>query len=80
MHPDKMKQIPEYLAFLAEVQPDHVVVGDTGVIYLLQEYDLPYIYDAQTLVTNARQINFGRKRVRSVRFWLGKCRLKKCSI
>lgn len=62
MHPDKMKQIPEYLAFLAEVQPDHVVVGDTGVIYLLQEYDLPYIYDAQTLVTNARQINFWQKK------------------
>ncbi|MBO0455022.1 peptidase U32 family protein [Candidatus Enterococcus murrayae] len=62
MHPDKMKQIPEYLTFLAEVKPDHVVVGDTGVIYLLQEYDLPYIYDAETLVTNARQINFWQKK------------------
>lgn len=62
MHPEKMKQIPEYLAFLAEVQPDHVVVGDTGVIFLLQEYDLPYIYDAETLVTNARQINFWHKK------------------
>ncbi|MDT2596711.1 U32 family peptidase [Enterococcus dongliensis] len=62
MHTDKMKKIPEYLAFLAEVQPDNVVVGDTGVIYLLQEYDLPYIYDAETLVTNARQINFWQKR------------------
>lgn len=62
MHPDKMKKIPEYLTFLAEVKPDHVVVGDTGVIYLLQEYDLPYIYDAETLVTNARQINFWQKK------------------
>ena len=62
MHPDKMKKIPEYLAFLADVKPDHVVVGDTGVIYLLQEYDLPYIYDAETLVTNARQINFFQKK------------------
>ena len=62
MHPDKMKKIPEYLAFLADVKPDHVVVGDTGVIYLLQEYDLPYIYDAETLVTNARQINFWQKK------------------
>lgn len=62
MHPDKMKKIPEYLAFLSEVGPDHVVVGDTGVIYLLQEYDLPYIYDAETLVTNARQINFWQKK------------------
>lgn len=62
MHPDKMKKIPEYLAFLVDVKPDHVVVGDTGVIYLLQEYDLPYIYDAETLVTNARQINFWQKK------------------
>lgn len=62
MHPGKMKKIPEYLAFLAQAQPDHVVVGDTGVIYLLQEYDLPYIYDAETLVTNARQINFWQKK------------------
>lgn len=62
MHPDKMKKIPEYLAFLADVKPDHVVVGDTGVIYLLQEYDLPYIYDAETLVTNAREINFWQKK------------------
>lgn len=62
MHPDKMKKIPEYLAFLSEVKPDHVVVGDTGVIYLLQQYDLPYIYDAETLVTNARQINFWQKK------------------
>lgn len=62
MHPDKMKKIPEYLTFLSEVKPDHVVVGDTGVIYLLQQYDLPYIYDAETLVTNARQINFWQKK------------------
>ncbi|MBM7712261.1 peptidase U32 family protein [Enterococcus xiangfangensis] len=62
MHPDKMKLVPEYLAFLAEVKPDHLVVGDTGVIYLLQEYDLSYIYDAETLVTNARQINFWQKK------------------
>ena len=32
------------------------------MIYLLQEYDLPYIYDAETLVTNARQINFWQKK------------------
>lgn len=63
MHPDKMKLVPEYLAFLAEVKPDQLVVGDTGVIYLLQKYDeLPYIYDAETLVTNARQINFWQKK------------------
>lgn len=62
MHPDKMKKIPEYLDFLAEVKPDNIVVGDTGVIFLLQNYDLSYIYDAETLVTNARQINFWHKK------------------
>ncbi|GAA2902492.1 U32 family peptidase [Enterococcus pseudoavium] len=62
MHPEKMKKIPEYLAFLMDAKPDHLVVGDTGVIYLLKDYDLPYIYDAETLVTNARQINFWQKK------------------
>lgn len=64
MHPEKMKAVPEYLAFLAEIKPDRLVVGDTGVIYLLRKGNnqLPYIYDAQTLVTNARQINFWQEK------------------
>ncbi|GCF94586.1 peptidase U32 [Enterococcus florum] len=64
MHPDKMKAIPEYLEFLAACRPDRVVVGDTGVIYLLRKgnYQLPFIYDAEILVTNARQINFWQKK------------------
>ncbi|WP_159723280.1 peptidase U32 family protein [Enterococcus sp. CSURQ0835] len=64
MHPEKMKQVPAYLEFLAQVKPDRLVVGDTGVIYLLRqhEYGLPFIYDAETLVTNARQINFWQQK------------------
>lgn len=64
MHPDKMKEIPEYLAFLDEINVDRILVGDPGVIYVLQKngYQLPYVYDGETLVTSARQINFwGRK-------------------
>lgn len=64
MHPEKMSLIPEYLDFLVEIKADQVVVGDTGVIFVLQRdnYELPYIYDAQTLVTSSRQINFWGKR------------------
>lgn len=64
MHPDKMKEIPEYLAFLNEIKVDRILVGDPGVIYVLQKMGnpLPYVYDGETLVTSARQINFwGRK-------------------
>ncbi|MGM0214259.1 peptidase U32 family protein [Enterococcus sp. AZ109] len=64
MHPDRMKKVPEYLDFLAVCQPDRIVVGDTGVIHVLRKgnYDLPFIYDAEILVTNARQINFWQKK------------------
>lgn len=64
MHPEKMVLIPEYLDFLVAIKADQVAVGDTGVIFVLQRdgYDLPYIYDAQTLVTSSRQINFWGKR------------------
>lgn len=64
MHPEKMLLIPEYLAFLEAIKVDHIAVGDTGVIFVLQRdgYQLPYIYDAQMLVTSSRQINFWAKR------------------
>lgn len=64
MHQDKMNAVPEYLQFLADLKVDRITVGDTGVIFVLQRdnYQLPYIYDAQTLVTSARQINFWAKR------------------
>ena len=60
MHPDKMLLIPEYLDFLGSIQVDELVVGDPGVIHVLRRdnYSLPYIYDAATMVTSSRQINF----------------------
>ncbi|BAL62792.1 peptidase U32 family protein [Melissococcus plutonius] len=64
MHPDKMKNISEYLEFLQNIQVDQLTVGDPGVIFIMQrdEIKIPYIYDGATLVTNARQINFWGKR------------------
>lgn len=64
MHPEKMQSIVEYLYFLEKIQIDQIVVGDPGVIYVIQQNNikLPYIYDAQTMVTSARQINFWAKR------------------
>lgn len=65
MHPEKMKKIPEYLAFLDEINVDKISVGDAGVVYLLNkhpEWQLPFVYDGETLVTSARQINFWAKK------------------
>ncbi|MCH4177126.1 MAG: U32 family peptidase [Streptococcaceae bacterium] len=63
MHPDKMKEIPEYLNFLTQIGVDRITVGDTGVIFVINrdQLDLPFIYDASTMVTSARQINFWAK-------------------
>lgn len=64
MHPEKMEKIPEFLTFLSQIGVDDITVGDPGVIYVLKkgEYNLPYIYDAQTMVTSSKQINFWSKR------------------
>lgn len=65
IHPEKMKQVPEYLRFLKEINVDVITVGDTGIIYTMKknpELRIPYIYDAETLVTSARQINFWAKK------------------
>lgn len=64
MHPEKMLQIPAYLAFLKEAQVDQITLGDPGIVYVMQTQDLeiPYLYDAETLVTSARQVNFWSKR------------------
>ncbi|MDR2465718.1 MAG: U32 family peptidase [Streptococcaceae bacterium] len=64
MHPQKMRGIQSYLAFLQDSQVDFIVVGDTGLIHVLTRddaFNLPFIYDASTLVTNSRQINFWGK-------------------
>lgn len=64
MHPEKMLIIKEYLEFLVSINVDQITVGDTGVIHVIKknQLDLPFIYDAHTLVTSARQINFWGKR------------------
>lgn len=64
MHPEAMKQLPEYLDFLKEQKVDQITVGDAGVIFVLQrdQYRIPYIYDGETLVTSSRQINFWAKK------------------
>lgn len=64
MHPEKMLIIKEYLEFLVSINVDQITVGDTGVIHVIKKnaFNLPFIYDAHTLVTSARQINFWGKR------------------
>ncbi|WP_308780837.1 peptidase U32 family protein [Lactococcus hodotermopsidis] len=60
MHPEKMATITKYLDFLQAIKVNHITVGDAGVIFVLERdhYKLPYIYDASTMVTSSRQINF----------------------
>lgn len=64
MHNDRIAKITPYLEFLQSIGVDAITVGDTGVIHLLRKngFELPYIYDAQTMVTSANQINFWVKR------------------
>lgn len=65
MHPEKMKDVPEYLAFLKEINVDKISVGDAGIIYVMKknpELRLPFVYAGETLVTSSRQINFWGKK------------------
>lgn len=65
MHPEKMKLVPAYLAFLKEIEADQIVIGDPGILYVMQQQPalaLPFVWDSETLVTSARQINFWGKR------------------
>src|SRR5690625_4517293 len=64
MHNEDIEKIVPYLKKLAEFKVDMITVGDPGVIHLLNKeaIDLPFIFDAQTMVTSARQVNFWQKR------------------
>ncbi|EOT39067.1 peptidase U32 family protein [Enterococcus columbae] len=65
MHPEKMKEVPEYLAFLKEIEVDVISLGDPGIVYIMRkqpELALPFVYDGETLVTSARQMNFWAKK------------------
>ena len=63
MHQDMMDSLPEYLKFLESIGVDYITVGDAGVFYALQRdgIALKTIYDASTMVTSSRQINFWAK-------------------
>ena len=64
MHPEKMEHIVDYLKELESLSVDMIEVGDAGVIHLLktQNINLPFIYNAQMMVTSERQINFWARR------------------
>ncbi|EUJ43126.1 peptidase U32 family protein [Paenilisteria rocourtiae] len=60
MHNEHLKDLPAYLRELSNIKVDAITVGDPGVVFMLHEMglDLPFIYDAQTFVTSAEQVNF----------------------
>lgn len=64
MHNEQIEQLPTYLAFLKTAGADEIMAGDPGVFQVMKQpaYALPFIYDAQTMVVSARQINFWAKR------------------
>lgn len=63
MHQGMMDALPEYLDFLEEIGADYITVGDAGVIHICQRDERPFkiIYDASTMVTSSRQVNFWGK-------------------
>lgn len=63
MHQDMMDALPDYLDFLEEIKADYITVGDAGVFYVCQRDERPFktIYDASTMVTSGRQVNFWGK-------------------
>lgn len=63
MHQPMMDALPEYLDFLEEIEADYITVGDAGVFYICNRDNRPFktIYDASTIVTSSRQINFWGK-------------------
>lgn len=64
MHNEHIESITPYLHFLKEIEVDSITIGDPGIIQVMRKENivLPFVYDAQTMVTSARQINFWQKR------------------
>lgn len=82
MHQDMMDNIKPFLDFLASIEVDYITVGDAGVFYVLKRdgYTFKTIYDASTMVTSSRQINFwGQKQVFLKLFLLEKFHLPNSS-
>ena len=63
MHQGMMDALPDYLDFLQEIRTDYITVGDAGVFQVIKRDKRPLktIYDASTMVTSSRQINFWGK-------------------
>ena len=40
MHPEKMKQVTAYLAFLNEIHVDKITLGDPGIIYEMHQLSI----------------------------------------
>ena len=62
MHNDHIEELSEYVQTLKAIGVDDVTAGDPGAIRLIRQAKIPYWYDAQTLVTSAKQIQFWGKR------------------
>ncbi|MBP2622939.1 peptidase U32 family protein [Streptococcus oricebi] len=60
MHQEMMDKVKPFLDFLCEIKVDYITVGDAGLFYVINRdgYPLKTIYDASTMVTSSRQINF----------------------
>ncbi|MGY3725273.1 Collagenase-like protease, PrtC family [Granulicatella balaenopterae] len=63
-HNDRIEKLPEYLTFLKSIDVDVISVGDPGVMQVMkqEEYNIPFNYDAQVIVTSSKHINFWAKR------------------
>lgn len=64
MHNEHIESITPYLQFLEDIGVDAITLGDPGVVQTMRRnnIEIPFVYDAQTLVTSARQVNFWVKR------------------
>lgn len=64
LHNDRIGSVLDYLRFLESIDVDRITVGDPGVVHLLKQHgvQLAYVYDAQTMVTSSKVVNFWKKR------------------
>lgn len=64
MHNDRIADVLEYLQFLESINVDRITLGDPGIVHIIKQnkIELLYVYDAQTMVTSSKVINFWKKR------------------
>lgn len=64
MHNEHIEKIKPYLKQLEQLNVDAILIGDPGVLHIMRKenIEIPYIYDAHTMVTSAKQVNFWSKR------------------